>query len=175
MICGEKDFVRIKGLLYYNNELQSRIETAKGKSKKNMKKALARANERISNLVSELHKKIAKWLCENYSEIYIPRLNFHTLKNLDSTSKSILASLRHCEFVNRIIHKSNSYKNCKVIEVNEAYTSMTCGECGYQNQDLGTDKIFDCKECKSIIGRDINASRNIMLRYITKTFKLKLV
>jgi putative transposase len=37
------------------------------------KKAGARIQFRIRNLVDEFHKKTTKWVCENYSTIFLPK------------------------------------------------------------------------------------------------------
>jgi hypothetical protein len=42
------------------------------KKRANMKRAAARMRERIHNLVNELHKKAALWLCSNYDAVLIP-------------------------------------------------------------------------------------------------------
>ena len=172
IVCGEKDSGRIARLIHYRKQLQSKIAREKNNQrKKRLRRALFRLNENIDNLVKELHKKLANWLCINYRRIYIPRLNFHKCKNLNKKSKSVLASLQHCEFVNRLIHKSKEFSNCEVIEVNEACTTKTCGGCGYLGA-VNRNRSYDCDNCRLSIGRDINAARNIMLRYFTKTFKL---
>lgn len=175
LICGERDSVRIARLLHYKRKLHSKITTSKGSQrKKHLKLALLRLNEKIDNLVKDLHKKLALWLCTNYKRIYIPRLNFHTCKNLNKRSKSVLASLQHCAFVDRLIHKSKEFPGCTVIEVNEAYTTKTCGGCGYQKDDINKNRVYKCDVCDLEIGRDTNASRNVMLRYFTKIFKLRI-
>jgi transposase len=175
VVWGEKDSGRIARLLHYKRRLQSKISKEKqNKKKQRMNIALLKIGENIHNLVSEMHKKLAKWMCMTYSKIYIPRLNFHTCKNLSKKAKATLASLRHCDFVNRLIHKSKEYK-CEITEVNEAFTSKTCGNCGFQKENLGRSRRYECDSCQVKIGRDINASRNVMLRYFTKTAKLILV
>lgn len=173
IICGSKDSGRMGRLLHYKRKLQSKISKEKNNQrKKRLRRAFFRLSDNIDNLVKELHKKLAIWLCMNYSRIYIPRLNFHKCKNLNKKSKSVLVSLKHCEFVNRLIHKSKEFPNCEVIEVNEAYTTKTCGGCG--NLKTVTGRSYDCSNCGFSIGRDMNAARNIMLRYFTKTFKLNI-
>jgi putative transposase len=174
LIWGKNDHVRISRLLHSRKKLISKRDKETRKlNKKRQSLAILRLYEKINNLVTEMHKKLALWLCQNYNKIYIPRLNFHTMKNLNKRSKSILSSLKHCEFVNRLINKSREFADCEVIEVNESFTSKTCGSCGFQKSNLGRNRIYNCDSCKSVIGRDINASRNIMLRYFSKIFKVK--
>jgi putative transposase len=173
---GKSDSGRIARLLYYKRQLQSKIAMENNKKiNLQMSKALLRKGERINYLIEEMHKKTSRWLCKNYDNIFIPRLNFHNCKSLNKRSKSLLATYQHCAFLDRLIHKSNEYPNCKINEVNESYTSKTCSGCGEQNTLLGKKKEFSCKnkDCLLKIDRDINASRNIMLRYFTKQVKLK--
>jgi putative transposase len=174
IVCGEKDNVRIARLLHYRRKLHSKISKEKrNRKKKALRLAMLRIYEKIDNLVKDLHKKLALWLCTNYKKIYIPRLNFHTCKNLPKRKKCVLAALQHCAFVDRLIYKSREFPGCEVVEVNEAYTSKTCSNCGYQKEDLGKNRVYKCNSCSLEFGRDINASRNVMLRYFTKVFKLK--
>ena len=51
-----------------------------------------------------------------------------------------------------------------MLVVSEAYTSKTCGRCGWQHPLLGGAETFECENCGLHIGRDINASRNIYIR-----------
>jgi transposase len=48
--------------------------------------------------------------------------------------------------------------------INEKYTSKMCSNCGNYNENLGTNKIYNCKNCKNIIDRDINGSRCIFFK-----------
>ena len=43
----------------------------------------------------------------------------------------------HYRFRMRLIAKAREYPHCKVIVVDEAYTSKTCGSCGNIHQRLG--------------------------------------
>jgi transposase len=134
IIWGENDIGR---LLHYKRKLQSKIKKEKKQSKKyRMNIALLRMGEKIKNLVDEMHKKLSKWLCENYENIYLPRLNFHTCKKLNNKSKAKMASYSHCAFSDRLINKVREYSNCKVTEINEAFTSKTCCCCGYQKRQF---------------------------------------
>ena len=148
LVWGENDSVKIARLLHYRRRLHSKMsrETNKQK-KKRLKLAWLRAYSRIDNLVKDMHKKLALWLCQNYKRIYIPRLNFHTMKNLNKRSKQVLASLQNCEFLNRLIFKSREFPGCEVIEVNEAFTSKTCGSCGNLKDDLGRNRTYECNKC----------------------------
>ena len=152
---------RIGILLHFKNKLQSKLKINNSSKNNKLRIALLRINNKIYNLISDLHYKSAKWLSENYNYIYLPRLNFHNFKNLNKKSKTLLSKYRHCEFLDTL----KKFKN--TIEVNESYTSKTCSNCGYLHKNLSNKDIYDCESCKIKIGRDINASRNVMLRYFT--------
>ena len=117
-------------------------------------------------MVTDQHKKLAKYLCSTYNCILIPKLNFHDFKNMNKKTKSKMMSLRHCEFVDLLISKSREY-NCKVMVVTEEWTSKTCTCCGTPKYDLGSDKTYNCGTCKNILDRDVNGARNILLKYLT--------
>ena len=77
-----------------------------------------------------------------------------------------LYGLSHFKFRQRLIEKSRQYSNCQVILVNEAYTSKTCGKCGNLHPKLESSKVYVCSEknCQMVMDRDVNGSRNILLR-----------
>jgi IS605 OrfB family transposase len=168
IVWGEKDVGRIARLLHYKNRLRSKIQKEKKcYRKRNLRLAMLRTGEKINNLVKDLHRKLAKFLCQNYSEIYLPRLNFHNFRKLNRKDKANMAALKHCAFLDYLKFKAKGY-GCKVFEVNEARTSKTCSSCGFLKNDLGKSRVFKCDRCSIRIGRDVNASKNIMLRYFTK-------
>jgi len=46
----------------------------------------------------------------------------------------------------------------------EAYTSKTCSSCGQINESLGSSKTFYCHRCGCRVDRDVNASKNILMK-----------
>ena len=55
--------------------------------------------------------------------------------------------------------------------VDEDYTSQTCGNCGELTKTRS--KTFECSTCKTIIDRDFNGARNILLKNYKKVFVSK--
>lgn len=47
------------------------------------------------------------------------------------------------------------------IEVNPAYTSKTCSECGALNKELKAEKEWTCQSCGVVHDRDTNAAKNL--------------
>ena len=87
---------------------------------------------------------------------------------MDKFTKSIASKVSHCRFIDTLINKSNHYSNCKIIIVDESYTSKTCSRCAHLHVTLGASKVFDCPNCKVSLDRDTNAVYNILMKAISK-------
>ncbi|WP_293293074.1 transposase, partial [Microcoleus sp. PH2017_13_LAR_U_A] len=66
----------------------------------------------------------------------------------------------HYRFKQIIKHQADKNGSI-VVDVSEAYTSKTCGNCGHIHRKLGGSKVFKCPNCQTVIGRDLNGARNI--------------
>jgi len=62
---GDGDSRRIYSLLKYSDNLKSRMKKGLG-NKYRMRRALLRMNKKITNLVKDLHYKLANYLCKNF-------------------------------------------------------------------------------------------------------------
>ena len=131
----------------------------------NLKKRIRKKRKRVKNLICDLHKTVSKYLCENFSTIVIPKLNFHGL-GLRKRKKELAQRISHCSFVDNLVNKSKQYVNCKILVVGEEFTSKTCSRCGAHNKDLGASKEFICPRCEVRIDRDVNAVYNILMRKV---------
>ena len=173
---GRNDIGRISRLLHYKNKLKRKIsKCANAKKVKRLRRAMLRTYEVVKNLVTELHRKVAKWLCENYTHVFLPKLNFHKMTGLNKKSKEKMASLSHCSLFDTIQNKTREHPWCHLLEVNEAFTTKTCCRCGSQNPNVGNSDTYKCidQNCRLVIGRDTNAAVNILLRYFTKRAVLR--
>jgi transposase len=160
---GKNDIARLMRLKHHRQKLQSKPKST------GIKKAMLRLSEKIQNLISDLHRKTSKWLCENYRFILIPKLNFHNFTRMRKKQKSRMAILGHCSFVEKLLQKQREYPSCNVKVVTEAYTSKTCTNCGNLKYNLGGSKTYWCKKCDIKIDRDVNGARNILLKYFFST------
>ena len=169
---GVNDNQSLYRLFYRRSKLQSRIARAKGKKKRSMRRALKRASTRIRNLVDDCHKKLAKWLFDNFQTVILPKLNAsHFKKNKYIRIK--MGLWRHCSFVERLRNKQHMYPPSdqkRLIVPTEEYTSKTCSHCGHLNHGLGSSKIFSCPntQCQRVFDRDVNSGLNILLKYQTE-------
>jgi putative transposase len=171
---GDKDFGRIYRLAHAYDDLQSRWSQKNIKHHKRyrMKVAGRRIQEKIKNLVNDLHCKLVKWLVENYNLILLPK--FETQEMVRRSKRRIrgktafaMLTWSHYKFQQRLLSKVREYPWCKVLIVDEHYTSKCCGLCGRIHWNLGGNKEFKCPYCNILCDRDIHAARNILLRFLT--------
>lgn len=141
--------------------------SAKKEIKLNKKKFL-NLHKKIKNLVDDMHWKLITYVKKKYNDILIP--NFESQKIVKKMSfglkkvKNNLLSFCHYKFRMRLIEKTKELRNFRVYTVREDYTSKTCTNCG-SIKDIKNERIYNCEKCNLTIGRDINAARNIFLRY----------
>ena len=171
---GKGDICRIYRLCYVLDSLQSRW-TQKGvrhRKRYRLRKAANRIRTKVRNLVDEFHKKLAKWLCENYRVVLLPEFKTSGMirrgqRKIGSKTARAMVTWSHYRFRQRLISKSREYPWCKIVVCDESYTSKTCTNCGTLNYSLGGSKVFSCSACKIVIDRDLNGARNILLRYLS--------
>jgi putative transposase len=175
---GKSDISRIYRLCNSYDKLQRKWSQPEVKHRKrySYKKAGARIQFRIRNLVDEFHKKTTKWVCENYNTIFLPK--FETQKMVSKRQRKInsktarkMLTWSHYRFKTRLMNKAREYPNCRVIICGEEYTSQTCSECGYLHRKIGGSKKFKCPGCNQESDRDFNAARNILLKNMSLVFR----
>ena len=118
---------------------------------------------RIKHMVDDLHWRTARWLCSKYSTILIPKLYLKSTKNSSYVNRAA-SFLSFCRFIDRLQLKARDY-GVNVVIVGEAFTTKTCGVCGHM-EDVAGSRTFHCSRCGLDIGRDFNAARNILIKYM---------
>lgn len=147
----------------------------------------------IKNTVKELHNKTALYLVRNYNTILLPKFETSNMigktfiKNklielktkpleiqqieqrnltkkfrLAKKVKFVLNQLSHYKFKQHLLHKCKEY-GCKLKIVTEEYTSKCCSRCGFLS-DIYFQRLKTCSNCNLKIDRDINGSRNILIK-----------
>ena len=174
---GEADKDKVKYLMKQCDNIQRKI-AIKG-PKWGLRKAYHRYLYHIKNKITEIHRKIALFLCQNYRVVIVGELSTQKCLNNKEKKRVIgkdtsrtLQQWSHYSFRQILKQKAELNPWCKIIEYNEAYTSKTCGYCGKYN-DMGGSKDYKCS-CGFVMDRDLNGARNILLRYLTLE-KLKII
>ena len=169
---GAGDMQEVFKLCKAADVIQSRINK-KGGNTTSRRRAYYRQLQRIKNKIKECHNKLALWLCENFRAVLIPvfetsRMIQRRNRKIDSKTVRQMCCWSHFAFRQALTTKAQLFPWCKVVEVDEAYTSKTCDECGFIHQALGSNNTFKCPGCAHEADRDIHAARNILLRYLTR-------
>jgi len=138
------------------------------RKKKKIKRLIEKNKQRRHNLINDLHFKTISDLTKNYKVLLLP--NFETSKmvkghKLEKITKRMMLGMQFYQFQQRLKDKCDVEGTVLHI-VNESFTSVTCGKCGEINKKLGKNKNFKCSKCSLEIDRDINGSRNILLKNI---------
>jgi IS605 OrfB family transposase len=144
-----------------------RLEAYKIQNKK-IRKHLFNTRFKLKNLITDMHWKSINFLTNNYKTILIGDLSVKGITNkktskLIKMTKRIGMALSFYTYRQRLKYKCN-INNCIYSEVNEKFTSKMCSNCSYYKEDLGSDKIYNCSKCKTVLDRDINGCRGICLK-----------
>ena len=166
------------------------------KNKKTLKIKILKYYKKIKGYVNEIHKKSAKYLCENYEHIFLPtfetkpmisknkiKLETERIKKINKKEeakkekkilqkkikmskevKFVLSMQSHYKFKEYLKAKAKEYKT-KVYDVDESYTSQMCTKCGLLGKIYDNNRQKQCT-CGYKIDRDVNGSRNILLKSI---------
>ena len=167
---AKNDNKRIRRLFEHHDKVISKAKKCKDYHKKRrIYKAASRINAKVTNLVADMHRKVALDLVRRYQVIILPK--FETSKMVRTLPKVVsrtISSLSHFKFRQRLIQKCREFGSTLVL-VGEAYTSKTCGGCGQLNQTLKSSKVFHCPTCGLQLDRDLNGARNVLLRALRGT------
>ncbi len=130
------------------------------------KKKINRLEIRKANLVDELHWKTINILLKMNDFIFYGDIKSHGIvKNGNNhTLNTDMNNLKFYKFKQRLLFKAIE-RGKKVYETQEHYTTKTCSFCGSMNTP-GLSRVYECKNCKKKIGRDVNAAKNILMKGI---------
>lgn len=131
---------------------------------KQKKKIVKKKNDKIKRMVNDVHWKIAKMLTDKYRTVIIGNFSTKSMgkQKMSKMIKRIGSKYGFYKFKEILKYKCK-YKNTKYIEIDEAYTSKSCSNCGNYKKNMKAEKIYKCKKCGTIIDRDINGAKNILM------------
>jgi IS605 OrfB family transposase len=151
----------------HNRELlkkyNQKINLLKERRKRVRKKQINKVEKKKIDYTDRLHWTLINKLLEDNDLLYYGDIKSHDISK-DGPNKYLnqeLNDIKFYTFKTRLIYKAKTLGK-KVIVVNERYTSMTCSTCGFLEKI--ENRIHKCKNCKTISDRDINSSKNILMR-----------
>ncbi len=167
---GEGDFARIYRLLLHLDKLYSRRAKADRRHKKSFTKAIRRMTAKIRNLITELHWKTARFLCENFAVILMPTYETKQMTEKSGRkirSKTVRSMLGFANYKFRQRLKWMAQKlGVTVLDVSEAYTSKTHPQTGVI-KNIGSAKQIRLKD-GSMADRDVVGAYNILIKFLTE-------
>ncbi len=169
---GCKNFITLYGLdgkcikIKSNYEVIDKILKSKRLSNENKDK-------RIKELINNLHIASANYICQQYDVIYVGLVSNKgniDSKSMKSIEDNLLKIVSHKEFLETLRYYTYIYnKELRVVE--ESFTSVQCGVCGEKNKftriyeiDDSERRKYTCIYCNGEFCRDLNASRNILIK-----------
>lgn len=163
------DFSSREDKCLYTKQARNRAKC----TRRRLRRAFMAARENVRNRVRDIHYKMAAWLTDNFDAILIPTFNVSQMVVRDNRKirkKTVREMVAWSHYNFRQILKQRAERIGRphiVVECDEAYTSKTCGVCGWIHDKLGGNKTFKCDSCGYAADRDFNGARNILLRYIS--------
>lgn len=153
----------LRGIFKYKDKLEKKYRE---NMSKRSKLKVQRIEEKIKNKIKDLHWKTIKYLTDRYDTIAIGKFNSSSViqGNIPRIVKKSIQALSHYTFRRRLEFKCIE-RGIHYEEINEYNTTRTCGNCSHINENVYTNEIFTCPMCHYIIDRDVNASRNIFIRF----------
>ena len=130
------------------------------------KRVLNKVEKRKENLVEELHWKTINNVLESNDFVFYGNIKSHGIVK-NGANKHLnrnLNDLKLYKFKERLLYKAMVLGK-QVFCVNEAYTTQTCSFCGNMYKP-GSSDVYNCLGCSRVVGRDINASKNILMKGI---------
>ena len=112
---------------------------------------------------NEIGRILNKLGNKRYAVFVVEKLDFR-YSNLSKKMNRLLTRTYRQVIKNKFVRLEEKY-GITTIEVNAAYTSQECSNCGFVSKNnRKTQSEFVCKCCNYKINADVNAARNIVKR-----------
>jgi putative transposase len=116
---------------------------------------LARLYERIHNKRSDFLHKTSTYYSKRYDLIFLENLRVLNMTKNHKLARKILDA-SWSRFKTMLQYKAN-----RIVEVESAYTSINCSQCGHPVPKSLAVRTHSCPECLAVLDRDYNSSLNI--------------
>lgn len=130
------------------------------KERAKTRKAVSKIHERIKNKRNNFCHQLSRKIVNEFNTICVEDLNINNMLKTHCLAKSI-SDAGWRQFVQFLIYKAE-YADRQVVQINPAYTSQDCSQCGYRVSKKLGDRMHNCPNCGLSIDRDVNASLNVL-------------
>ena len=131
------------------------------------RKMVAKYYQKITNIRIDQAQKLTTELVRQNDTIVLEKLNIKAMMKNHRLARAV-ANASWSRLIAILQYKCNWYGK-QLIQVNPAYTSQTCINCGKTNHRLGLNKFdwlkireWDCPHCGKHLDRDVNAAQVIL-------------
>ncbi len=124
------------------------------------RKPVARIHERIRFRRTNFAHQESRKVINKYGFIAVEDLEVNRMVHNKCLSKSISDAAWSLFFALLLYKAANAGR--VLVRVNPAYTSQDCSKCGHRQKMPLSERVYSCPCCKLVIGRDLNASLNIL-------------
>lgn len=161
------------------NKLENEIDILKGVKNKRQfdnqrrsykrirRRAIAKRERKLKSYIDAIHYDTINDIVKNNKIIFMGDIKSHgiTKGNKNHTLNRTINGLKFFQFKQRLMDVGLR-KGCKVVLTNESYTTKTCSKCGSLNHEVKNNEVYYCvnDKCNKVYPRDINASKNILMR-----------
>ncbi len=179
---GIKNFVITSdGFKYKNNRYTKKYANKLKASQQNLSRKIKGSNryKKQKLKVATIHKKITNSRMDNlhkvstelvkkYDVIFLEDLNTKGMIKNHKLSKHI-SDASWSKLISMLEYKAN-WNDKEIIKIDRFFpSSKQCSCCGWINGNLKLDvREWTCTSCKTILDRDLNASKNILKEGIKK-------
>ncbi len=136
-----------------------------GQRKRLKRSLMVKLDRRQSNVTTDLHWRCVTYLTQNYDLIFLEKFGSHKLVK-GSSNKGLnrnTMNLKPFQFREKLMYKSLSLGKHLVV-VDSHHTTRTCSDCGNAQDMSLCDRTYNCGTCHSVLDRDLNAAKNMMLK-----------
>jgi len=133
------------------------------KNTKKLQIKLNKINQKTKNQKEDFFHKLSKKIAtSNYGRISIEDLQIKDMKESDSLNLNrLISDTSWGSLITKIKYKAEMH-NVIVREINPAYSSQRCHECGHiSKNNRQSQSDFHCENCHHTTNADLNASLNI--------------
>jgi putative transposase len=193
----QKEIKKGQHILDTNINLENKVI----KNKRRLRRRNQRRQNKIKGYVNEIHKKAAKYLCENYERILLPKFEtkpmisktrreneykrIHKIENKTEAKKELVELNKKIKMSKKVKYvlgmqshyKFKEYLKSKAEEYGTKIYDVTeeyTSQCCTKCGHLSKEyknREKECQWCEYKIDRDIGASRNILIKNMRQIIK----
>ena len=124
------------------------------------RKIVAKIHNRIKNRRSNFAHQVSRFLVNSYDVIVFEDLNVKGMMKNHCLARSI-ADVSWNQLISFTKYKAENADR-KMIQIRPNFTSQDCSNCGNRQKMPLDVRLYECSNCHISIGRDLNASLNIL-------------